>query len=491
MGCQESYNQACKMAEKIMKCYKVKGVSLTIKDKGILIHGNTFEFKLKIQKDTRVELISRFAKDVKLYLKLEVFEIREEDTGISIIAAKERLDDNRLLSMLQSSEYMNAINTMSIVHIIGRGLSGNLVIMDLEKYPHLVVAGSTRSGKSMALKCLIVSMLAYSPLRLNLLIGDGASELTQFIGMPNLSYPIIEDADTLREIMLIVREEMNRRIDIKNTDEFKKLPSIVCVIDEFNSFISGIGDKRQTKQMTEVLSEILRRGRHARIHLILASHNPTKTSMMLDTSDIPAKMVFRVSRVCNSVAVLGKGGAEKLKGEGDVLFSLNGEIQHLQGAYISSKDIDMLLGIVRSRYILSPKRRRRRSSKFIITKEKLQQKKDDEEKACNETGMLQSNRCQDIQKKQNLLFAKVALWTLEQKSISCNMISEVFNMGWRRANCFIKRLYDFGVIEELDAKLPRKVLPQSIEEVPEELKKFFVSNGISLDTVANAFQKSL
>ena len=106
---------------------------------------------------------------------------------------------------------------------------------------------------------------------------------------------------------------------MKQTDEFMQLPSIIFIIDEFNSFVSGsISDKRRLGLLTEAISEILRRGRHSKIHLILAAHNPTKQRMRIDMGDIPVKFVFRVPNVHDSVTILGEGGAEKLRGEGDM-----------------------------------------------------------------------------------------------------------------------------------------------------------------------------
>lgn len=486
MAYPEEVYRAQEMAEKITKCYKAKGVPLKIKEKGVSIHGNVFEFKLTIRKETRVDAIYKFAKDVKMYLKLALFEIEENGTSVSIIAAKEQTDDNHLLTLFRSPEYSDAIRKLGFAHPIGIDFIGNPVIMDLEKYPHMVVAGGTRSGKSTALKCLLISVLAYPSKRVNLLIGDRASDLSQFVALPHLSFPIIEDSNTLRKVLIKVQNEMKRRVSIKHTEEFKKLPAIVIVIDEFNSFISGMENREHLKQMKEVLSDILRMGRHARIHLVLAAHNPTKENMKIDTSDILVKMVFKVSKAVNSVAALGVGGAEKLKGEGDMLFSYNGEIRHLQGAFISPEDIEILLKRIQKSDFMSPKFQRGRFRKFTITAEDLEQVEDEDENVHSNASILLQNRGQVAEKKQALLFAKISLWALSQDSVSCNMISENFSVGWRRANGIIKKLNECGIVGDLDAKLPRKVLPTSVDEIPQKTMQILLDNGFSAEDVSTA-----
>ena len=105
---------------------------------------------------------------------------------------------------------------------------------------------------------------------------------------------------------------MERRINIKGCKEYSQMPYIICVIDEFTSFIDGMD--AESKAVRGVIMEILRRGRHAKIHMVLTVHNPTKQRLKIDLSDIPTKMVFRVARLNNSVSILGAGGAEKLAG---------------------------------------------------------------------------------------------------------------------------------------------------------------------------------
>lgn len=477
----DSYCDARQLAKQIVSFYEKRKVPINIDKWDIFVHGKRYKFRVIFKKKTKHDFIRRYARDAQLYLELALFQVVEEGTAIYIVASRKLPKKNGLMHIFKSQEYITACKEMKVVHPVGIDAMGNPVISDLTKYPHAMVAGTTRSGKSVALRSLLLSLVCkYPPTKINLLIGDGASDLQQFSGLPHLSYPVINDGETFFSVVFALKEEMERRIDIKQTDEFMQLPSIIFIIDEFNSFVSSSTvNKRRLGLLTEAISELLRRGRHSKIHLILAAHNPTKQNMRIDMGDIPVKLVFRVPNVHNSVTVLGEGGAEKLKGEGDMYFLQNGEKKRLLGAYIGEEEMLHILEKVSVFYRL-----RRNGHHFTIAEADIQAKKHGFEED-NRDFFIAESRCikEDSRKE---LFSKVVLWTLKHKAISCNMLSENFHVGWRRANELIGQLHDAGIVGELDAKLPRKVLPQCIEEVPEAVLDILEHNGISSDTVSNA-----
>lgn len=141
-------------------------------------------------------------------------------------------------------------------------------------------------------------------------------------------------------------------MSIKNSEEVSRLPALICVADEFLSFISEIGHKKRINLAAKTISAILRRGRHVKIHLVLAAHNPMQKNMLIDLSDIPSRMAFRCTKYTNSITILGEGGAEKLRGNGDMLFrpANNIELQRVQGAFISPENIDEVLNQIRLNY---------------------------------------------------------------------------------------------------------------------------------------------
>lgn len=484
-------DQADELAAKIVKRYKSHGVSIDIKDKGITILQDRFKFKIKLLPGTRVDQIDKYSKDVQVSLKLPLFQVMQENLSIFIIASKETLKDNNLLDIFKSSEYIAAKKIMQIAHPLGFDAMNKLIITDLALYPHLMLCGTTGSGKSTAIKSLLLSLLGgYSPNKVNLLICDKAGDLLPFAELPHLLCPIIQDFEVFLNIMLLMRAEMERRISMKHREEFSHLPVIVCVIDEFLAFISGADEKRSSKLVQDTLSDILRRGRHARIHMVLAAHNPTKQNVKIDISDIPTKMAFRVSKFTNSVTILGESGAEKLRGKGDMLFqsSQNDELQRIQGAYISQEDIEEALEQIRSYY----------SSRLPKQKEGahsphngLMLNETDLQKMRTKTGddRINNPMPNTKQNSDDTLLARIVLWTLEHDQISGNKIIETFSIGWTRAKRLLEKLHEFGIVGDVYEKLPRAVLPISFGDIHADVRAFLAANGVSVDDIATAIQK--
>ncbi len=347
--------QAEELATKIIKRYKSYGIAIAIKDNGKKILKDRFIYRIKILPGTRKDAIEKYAEDVRMSLKLSLFQVIEENTSIFIVASKEFVLDNKLLRILASPEFaeVKTSKKIQIPHLVGLDATDKPVITDLTKYPHIMASGTTGSGKTVGLKSLLLSViLGCSPNKAKLLICDKASEFEQFAEIPHLSYPIITDSNNFLKVMLKLKDELLRRLSIKNSPEFLHLPAIVCVADEFLSFLSEIGNKKMINLAAETISTILRRGRHVKIHMVLAAHNPTQKNMLIDLSDIPSRMAFQCAKYTNSITILGHGGAEKLRGNGDILFrpSSNAALQHVQGAFIAPKDIKEVLHRVRLIY---------------------------------------------------------------------------------------------------------------------------------------------
>lgn len=472
----DNYVLAEDLAEKIMRCYEKYNVFIHIRKKDIHILKNSINFKIKLRSGTRATEIKKYEKDVQICLKLHLFQVVQDDINIFIIASKQRIVDCKWNHVL----YDETMRDMKIAHFIGFSATGNAVIKDLALYPHILLAGTTGSGKSVALKNLLVGILyRYSPARVNLLIGDMAGDLQQFEKIPHLAYPVIRDFDSFYCVMKKLKEEMERRIDIKGSKEYSQMPYIIFVIDEFTSFIDGMD--AVSKAVRGVIMEILRRGRHAKIHMVLTVHNPTKQRLKIDLSDIPTKMVFRVARLNNSVSILGAGGAEKLAGNGEMLFqsSQSDEIQRIQGADISNEDVMRMLEIIRFRW--GVKNFDGRLKFHIIPKEDMASvdcEKENEYICPRQKGFTEES-----------VFAKSILWGISQDTISCNLLMKKFGVGWNRANDYLNQMYKLGLVGNLDAKLPRKVLVKAVKDVPEEVIQLLFRNGISRDVISNIFEK--
>lgn len=469
------------LAECVVKFFKGYGVAIDIKKKKIGIQGNRFIYPVKLKTGTRVNDLRKYTREAKIKLKLPLFEIIEKEQSITIVVSRESQHNNDLSQILESPTYLQKAKSMALAHPIGIDAMGMPVVEDLASYPNMVIAGTTGSGKSVSLKALLTSLISqYSPAQVNILVSDMANDLFEINGIPHLVCPVIQDFDSFFYAMLKLKDELERRLRLKHSKDFRKLPRIVCVIDEFTSYIA-INDSR-SKLLRDIIMDVLRRSRHARIHMVLAAHNPTKQRLKgLDMSDVPTKMAFRVASLSNSLTVLNSGGAEKLSGVGNMLFTSprSGGIRWIQGAFISDKELHVAMNKFRRRWAVLPF-----DSSYSFKIDVPNAETEVENDSIKQLPITKKNA-------DNKLFSRVVMWALNQNTISCNMLTESFGLGWKRANGFIKKLHDIGIVGELDAKLPRKVLPRHLEDISETVINLLQSNGISSEDIENILQKKL
>lgn len=262
----------------------------------------------------------------------------------------------------------------------------------------------------------------------------------------------------------MLTEEMERRIKLKNSDvkQFGLLPKLVLIADEFPALF---GDKQTDRQIQNAVSSLLRRGRHAKIHIVLAAQNPTIQNMKVDLGNITARIAFRCAKKNFSETIIGEGGAENLSGAGDMYFKYPqyDGIRRIQGAYVLAVELSDMLRMIKAGW---EQEQYDVGRMFTINETDLQQ---------DQIDIVYRPTRSSLSKKSdrnNRMLARILLWTLEQDTISCNSLMQEFGIGWRRADNFMNHLHDWGIVEDLEAKLPRKVLVQSASDLPEELRNF-------------------
>ena len=315
-----------------------------------LREGVTYEWCLpEPQRKTREEieaLRDLFYKDGPLLESwLDQFEIiddeeDEEDRKREIVT---------LDSVMNTDEFKNSKGKLNFV--VGRDPSGKAVIADLATLPHMLVAGTTGSGKSCVLNSMIASMARrYSPDYVKFLLADTKMvELSRFNGLPHLATPeAITAKDDILAAMDYLIEEMDRRYhvfiasNVVNIEEYNrkskdKLPYLVFVLDELSDVMLG------NKRAFEIkLLRLAQKCRASGIHIVLATQRPDVSTVTGTVkASLPARIALRVSNKYDSNTILGSGGAENLTGCGDMLFISMGssDVQHVQGALVTSEEI--------------------------------------------------------------------------------------------------------------------------------------------------------
>ncbi|MBQ3474316.1 type IV secretion system DNA-binding domain-containing protein [Candidatus Saccharibacteria bacterium] len=318
-----------------------------------------------------VNLSKILARDKELALNLAVDKIRIEapipgtrSVGVEIPNA--RSADVRLRSVLESSDWKKSTDPLTFA--VGKDISGRAVVANLAKMPHLLIAGTTGSGKSVMTNTLITSLLyRNSPSDMKLIIVDPKQvEMAQYQDIPHLLTPIITQTEKTLSAMKWAVGEMERRYSLmaeekvkniadynakmaktENPEKEGKMPYIVVVIDEMADLMMMAG-----KDLEMLIVRIAQKGRAAGIHLVLATQRPeVKVITGLIKANIPGRIAFAVGSQMDSRIMLDQGGAEKLLGKGDMLLlttEMMGKPRRIQGAWASDEDINKVTDFLRT-----------------------------------------------------------------------------------------------------------------------------------------------
>ncbi|MDR3092190.1 MAG: DNA translocase FtsK [Clostridiales bacterium] len=245
---------------------------------------------------------------------------------------------------------------------LGKDIAGNVVVADIAKMPHMLIAGSTGSGKSVCINTLITSIVYKAkPEEVKLLMIDPkVVELKVYNGIPHLLIPVVTDPKKASGALNWAVREMTSRYeqfadtsvrDLKGFNEFLResgkpaLPQIVIIIDELSDLMMTAG-----KEVEEAICRLAQMARAAGIHLIIATQRPSVDVITgLIKANIPSKIAFAVSSAIDSRTILGESGAEKLLGRGDMLFYPTGlsKPMRVQGSFISDKEVESVTGFIK------------------------------------------------------------------------------------------------------------------------------------------------
>ena len=260
-----------------------------------------------------------------------------------------------LRSIMESAEYQKMRKKSDLPVALGKGTGGENIALDLAKMPHLLIAGATGSGKSVALNAIVAGLLMErSPAELRMLLVDPKRvELTPYNGIPHLLCPVVVEVDEVVGMLKgVINEMMNRyrqmeEIGVRNIEAYNKrmrddkMPFLLIVVDELaDLMMTAAFDVEQS------LCRLAQLGRATGIHLILATQRPSVDVVTgLIKANFPSRVSFGVTSHIDSRTILDSNGAEKLLGKGDMLYLPRDAARPMraQGAFISDKEIDRLI----------------------------------------------------------------------------------------------------------------------------------------------------
>ncbi len=314
------------------------------------------QYELEPAKGVKVNRFTSLADDLALAIKAKSIRVQAPIPGRGLIGIEipNMTRDMIYLKDLLLSEEMKAVNS-KLAFGLGKDIAGRPVVSDLAKMPHLLIAGATGSGKSVCINTIIMSFLfRATPEDLRLILIDPKRvELTGYNNLPHLLGSVVTDSESALENLYWAVKEMERRYELLHDagmrdinaynekaiqeNELEKLPYIVIIIDEFADLILTSG-----KDIELPITRLAQMARAVGIHLILATQRPSiKVITGIIKANFSARIAFQVSSKVDSRVILDQIGAERLLGNGDMLFLPPGKAQpeRIHGAFVSDKEI--------------------------------------------------------------------------------------------------------------------------------------------------------
>lgn len=449
------------------------------------VHGKRICYRIELKGKTTIPSVLKHAKEVQSRLELPLFQVYLNGFTIYLVVSDHKPKYARLPKVLNSHIHKR-MEKMKLPYLIGYDALAEPIIVDLAEFPHLLEGGSSGSGKTVGLQILIASIASTKePSEVNFILIDvGVGDLIPFDKIPHLSCPVIQNHETAHNALIALEAEMKKRIQLKNENPtaFTQMPRLVLVIDEFTDLVTGGGDKDMSMQMADSISSLLRKGRHAKIHLVLATQNPVYRNMKVAMENITARIAFRCAKKNNSETILGAEGAEYLDGEGSLLLKSpqNMGLQRIQGIYINATEIRQLVQELKSRQW-----RYSMEHKFTLTTPENFPSESKDESYSHLPPVIVA-ACPT---EQDRLFARVLIWAFGQERISTNKLMIEHHLGWSRACNLILELEKLGIVDKPNGKQPRCVWPKSIEDVPSEMVAFMERCGYPPEALICAFEE--
>ena len=328
------------------------------------------QFEIEPAPGVKVNKILNLADDLALKLAASGIRIEAPIPGKAVVGIEvpnQTVSSVALKDVLETPEFKDSTSKLSVG--LGKDIAGAPIIADLAKMPHMLVAGATGSGKSVCINTLITSILFKAlPTEVKfILIDPKVVELTHYNGIPHLLTPVVNDPKKAAKALQWAVREMERRYtlfaaasvrDLGRYNELaqihgeEKIPQIVVIIDELADLMMVA-----PVEVQDAICRLAQMARAAGIHLILATQRPSVDVITgLIKANIPSRIAFSVSSQIDSRTILDMGGAEKLLGKGDMLFSPAGMAKPLrvQGAFISDDEVERLLTFVKGQITGEP-----------------------------------------------------------------------------------------------------------------------------------------
>ena len=450
---KNSERQLLATAEKLRRTLYSFGVSAKVEN--VSVGPAITRYELAPAEGVRVSKIANLSDDIALSLEAETIRIEAPIPGkhtVGIEVPNKEKNTVPLRDIIESDEFINSKSKLAFA--LGKDVAGAIVVTDISKMPHMLIAGQTGSGKSVCINTLITSIIYKAkPSEVKLLMIDPkVVELSVYNGIPHLLIPVVTDPKKAAGALAWAVQEMVKRYSLfaeKKVRDMKgynslaekegnpKLPQIVIIIDELADLMMVAA-----KDVEDAICRLAQMARAAGMHLVIATQRPSVDVITgIIKANIPSRIAFSVSSQVDSRTILDSAGAEKLLGKGDMLFYPSGAPKpvRIQGAFISDKEVENIVKFLK-------KDGETEYDAGII--ESIEKSGEPEKAATDE---------EDDDDTDPLLDEAIDL-VVETGQASTSFIQRRFKVGYARAGRIIDQMEQRGIISGYQGSKPREVL---------------------------------
>ena len=457
-------------AIKLQQTLRNFGVGVTVTN--ISCGPSVTRYELHPEQGVKVSKIVGLADDIKLSLAAADIRIEAPIPGKSAVGIEVPNKENTVVylrDILESEEFRH--HSSKLAFAVGKDIGGQVVVTDVAKMPHLLIAGATGSGKSVCINTLIMSLIYKSdPEDVKMIMVDPkVVELSVYNGIPHLLIPVVTDPKKASAALNWAVAEMMDRYkkfaqynvrdlkgynakveaikDIEDDKKPQKMPQIVIIIDELADLMMV-----SPGEVEDSICRLAQLARAAGIHLVIATQRPSVNVITgLIKANVPSRIAFSVSSGVDSRTIIDMNGAEKLLGKGDMLFYPAGfqKPQRVQGAFVSDQEVAKVVD-------------------FLVEQDMTPEYNTDIEKqmAAPSMGAAADQKSDG----RDEYFAQAGKFIIEKEKGSIGMLQRMFKIGFNRAARIMDQLAEAGVVGEEEGTKPRKVL-MTLEEFEEMLSK--------------------
>lgn len=427
------------------------------------------QFEVAPAPGVKVGRIAALADDLALAMRAQSIRIVAPIPGKAAVGVEVPNPTPRIVTLrelLESPEWERTRGALPIA--LGRDLEGRPVIADLAKMPHLLIAGTTGSGKSVCINAIITSLIyRYPPRELRMLMIDPKMvELSAYNALPHLRHPVVTDNQEAAKVLKWAIYEMEERYErfhaagAKNLYDYnrraaasgeERLPFVVLIVDELADLMMTVQG-----EVEKPLAILAQKARATGIHLVLATQRPSVNVITgLIKANFPSRIAFRVASKVDSRTILDQNGAETLLGNGDMLFVPPGRSEplRLQGAFISTEETEAITGWYRARAEALERELARKGIPEAAEEDILEVVREREAEEAAAAGGAPG----EASGERDPLFREAAEICIQHQLGSTSLLQRKLRIGYGRAARIIDQLHEAGILGPPDGSKPREV----------------------------------